>query len=275
MSTRIWSSRGGTAYVELDANASIFRFESDREWLEEMRKHLRRVATLDHEVALTLERDAIEPSSPSNHELELVVRFEGARKRSERLMSLPRAGSFIVRLSALVAAHHAAGGEVLGAFDPSLVVETEMGDRVLAPGMARITQQHDSNIRGIRGGGRVAHCRVTHDQLRSKPGLPDEVTSLAVLFIELVSGKEPYPTSDEFAYMQAVVSGAHHPLEALVPQATPRLRELLAQALRIDASTRPTFDALREAILAEPGVLAQVKPQETELAAAKPWWKLW
>ena len=69
MSNRIWSSPRGTAYVELDTNASIFRFESDREWLEEMRKHLRRVATLDHEVALTLERDAIEPSSPSNHEL--------------------------------------------------------------------------------------------------------------------------------------------------------------------------------------------------------------
>ena len=43
----------------------------------------------------------------------------------------------------------------------------------------------------------------------------------------------------------------------------------------------PTLDAVFEGLADyieqhfEPGVLAQVKPQETELAAAKPWWKLW
>jgi hypothetical protein len=70
-------------------------------------------------------------------------------------------------------------------------------------------------------------------------------------------------------------SQARHPIETLVPQATPTLRALLAQALHIDASARPTLDALRDALRAEPGVLVHTKPKDPLPATTKPWWKLW
>lgn len=279
MTTRIWSSPRGTACIELDANASIFRFESDREWLEEIRKRMRRVAMLDSDVALALEHDSIDESG---RETILVARFAPARMRRKRIMPMARAASFVTQLAELVQAHHAEGGEgALGPFDPELIVETDDGDKLIAPGMLRITQQHDSNMRGLRGGTLVRHCRVTHDELRggggdTAPGLPDDVNSLAVLFIELVSGKEPYPTASEWDYMNAVVQGAHLPLDALLPKLTPALRDVLAQALRTDASARPTLPALSGALLAEPGVVAHPKPSpELQASAIKPWWKIW
>jgi len=278
MSLRIWSSPRGTASVEIDAKATFLRFESDREWLEPLRAHLRRVAVLDAEVALTLSHDAIEESGGPNLAV-LVARFAPARRRTDRQMSVARAAAFVAQLSELVRAHHAAGAEgVLGAFDPALVVETDAGDRLVAPGMERIIHTHDSGIRGMKGGGRIVHTRMTHDQLRARDrlGLPDEVTSLAVLLIELVSGKEPYPTDSEFTYMTAVTKGQHAPLDTLVPHLTRRLRQTLEHALSIDASARPTLEALKGALLAEPGAseLASQAPGSSA-PPTKPWWKLW
>ena len=278
MGTRIWSSPRGTASVELDAKGTSLRFESDGEWLELVRTQLRRVAMLDGDIALPLQHDAIEESGEPNLSV-LVGRFEPARRRADRVMSVPRAASFVVQLADLVRAHHAAGGEgVLGPFDPALVVETDAGDRLVAPGMERLIQQHDSSIRGMKGGGRIVHTRITHDQLRARDrlGVPDEVTSLAVLAIELVSGKEPYPTDNEFTYMSAVTKGEHTALDTLVPRLTRPLRDTLERALSIDASARPTLDALRRALLEEPGV-AELSGQAPPSSAtiAKPWWKLW
>ncbi|MBN8614316.1 MAG: hypothetical protein J0L92_27195 [Deltaproteobacteria bacterium] len=278
MGTRIWSSPRGTASVELDAKGTFLRFESDGEWLELVRTQLRLVAMLDGEIALPLQHDTIEESGEQNLSV-LVARFEPARRRADRVMSVPRAASFVVQLADLVRAHHASGGEgVLGPFDPALVVETDAGDRLVAPGMERLIQQHDSSIRGMKGGGRIVHTRITHDQLRARDrlGVPDEVTSLAVLAIELVSGKEPYPTDSELTYMSAVTKGQHAPLDTLVPRLTRPLRHTLERALSIDASARPTLEALRSALLEEPGV-AELSRQAAPSSAtiAKPWWKLW
>lgn len=237
---------------------------------------MRRVATLGGEAALSLDHDTIEESGADA--TVLVARFAAARQRCSRVMATPRAAFFVAQLAELVHAHHASGGEgVLGAFDPSLIVETDAGDRLIAPGMVRITQQHDSGMRGLRGGTLVSHYRVTHDQLRAKPGVPDEVTSLAVLFIELVSGKEPYPTSDQFAYMTAVTAGAHLSLDELLPNVTQGLRTTLARALLIEASARPTLDGLKSALRAEPGVaeLAHRSTSPSPTANTKPWWKFW
>ncbi len=282
MSTRLWTSPRGTASIELDTKATVLSFESDDEWIGVLRKHLRRVAMLDAAIALGLVSDALEESGPRNLSV-LVARFAPARRRADRQMTVARAASFVAQLAELVRAHHAGGGEgVLGAFNPALVVQTEVGDQLVAPGMERIIQSHDSGIRGFHGGSRIAHSRFTHDQLRARSelGEPDQVTSLAVLLIELVSGKEPYPTDSEFTYMSAVTKGQHFPVDTLVPRATRGLRHTIERALRVELSARPTLDELRSALLAEPGVrelASHAAPSASSSApgSGKPWWKLW
>lgn len=275
MPIRLWTSPRSTGWVEL-AGKTTLHFESDPERVESLRKHLRRVAMLDAPAALPLVHDTIETSGAYEGKV-LTAHFATARRRADRTMPVARAASFVAQLADLVRAHHEGGGEgVLGAFDPSLVVETDEGDRLIAPGLVRIGQANDSGIRGMRGGGRLAHQRITHDQLRASPALPDEVTSLAVLSIELVAGREPYPTDSEFTYMTAVTKGAHLPLETLVPSVSSALRRTLERALLVDASARPTLEALKSALLAEPGVSERAAPAQRDPEDAgpkKPWWR--
>jgi hypothetical protein len=143
---------------------------------------------------------------------------------------------------------------VLGPYDPALVVQTDAGLRVVAPGFARLVQRHDAGIRGIFDGARVAHVRMTRDEARATPGLPHQVTCLALLVLELVAGREPYPLTSEVDYLGAVVAGAREPIDGFVPQLTAPLRRTIEQALLRDPAARPSLTELREALLAEPGV---------------------
>jgi hypothetical protein len=233
------------------------------------------VASLDAPVALPVIGDAIEKGEPAGYEA-LVVRFAPARARSERVLAPARACAVVAELASLVAAHRAqADPEVLGPFDPALVVETDDGDRVIAPGLAKLAITHDQGVRGLRGGTRLSHYRSTVDQIRDTPGLPHEVTCLAVLLVELVAGREPYPTDSEFAYLTAVSKGEHDPIDTLAPRLGRELRRTIERALRVEAASRPSLEELRAALLAEPGARERTSTPEAEPPPRRPWWKLW
>jgi len=276
---RLWTSPRLTSWVDADRE-TVLRFESTGDWLAVVQKRMRRIGMLDADVALAMLGDAIETGAPQDPAA-LVVRFASSRKRASRTMELARACALVARVADLVRAHAALEPEadrdgpldVLGPFDPALVVETDEGDRLVAPGLVYLAQLHDRGIRGMRGGHVLAHYRSTYDEIRGKPALPHEVTSLAVLLIELVSGREPYPTDNDFAYLTAVTQGAHVPIAPLVPTASRALVRALEAALVIDAAARPSLQAFREVLRAEPGV--ETLARAGVPAAARPWWKVW
>lgn len=269
---RLWTSPRLTSWVDADRE-TVLRFEAADDWLVSVRRHMRRIATLDADVALPMLGDAIEPGAPNDYPA-LVVRFAPSRKRASRTMDLPRACALVERMAHLVPAHATlereserdGALEALGPFDPALVVETDDGDRLVAPGLVYLAQLHDRGMRGMRGGHRLAHYRSTYDELRGNPALPHEITSLAVLLVELVSGREPYPTDNDFAYLTAVTKGAHEPIAPLLPTASRALVGVIEAALAIDVAARPSLDAFRDAVRAEAG---------GKLDSPRPWWKIW
>ena len=279
MTDRAWSSPRGTAWMAFEGGAPVLRFESDEEWHELARRAQRRLATLDSPAALPMIGDSVSPDAGQGWRV-LVLRFAPASPRAARRISPVRAASLAVDLAALVQAHREAGGtEVLGPHHPAFVVTTDAGERFVAPGFARLAEDHDAGIRGMRGGGRISHTRFTCDQLRGTPGAPHEVSCLALLVIELVAGREPYPLANEMEHMRAVRAGDHEPLDPLVPELSRSLRRMFERALRVEAAARPTLRELCEALLAEPGV-AELRARAATTGdeaprPAKPWWKLW
>ncbi|HEY0482948.1 MAG TPA: serine/threonine-protein kinase [Kofleriaceae bacterium] len=143
-------------------------------------------------------------------------------------VDVPRACAIVADLCDAIAAQPL----VLGPFDRGLVWLRADGRPVLfGAGLSRVAYQHDRvEIRGMVA---VRHFRRSPEEiLREASGPATDVFYAAYLLAELVTGEEPYPTEDPFAYLQAV-SGGQVQLPADLPK--------IARAFDPDPAARPSI----------------------------------
>ena len=131
---------------------------------------------------------------------------------------------------------------ISGPFEHGLVWVRPNGRAVLfGAGLARVALLLEAAMRG--GMMTPRHFRVSPEELAGDAATPATDAFFAAYFlIELITGREPYPTGDAMAYATAIARGG-----AEVPAGLPTL---VARALAPDPAGRPSVAQLAAALRA-------------------------
>jgi eukaryotic-like serine/threonine-protein kinase len=112
----------------------------------------------------------------------------------------------------------------------------------------------------------VRHFVLSPEQIHAAPrSEKTDVFFFGVMLFQLITGREPYPTKDEFAYLQAFAAGQRTPLSAARPEVPAALASVVDACLEHNPVARPDLTTLEQRLRA----LSPPAP------APRPWWKVW
>jgi serine/threonine-protein kinase len=173
-----------------------------------------------------------------------VIRYEAGEPLTElpQHPTVAEARAIVADVCDAIAACHPV---VVGPFDRELVWRRANNRALLfAAGLARRAYSHDRNMRGAMLTSR--HYRISPEEITANNIVSPatDVYFAAYFLVELITGAEPFPTGETFAYLNAVKHGH--------PEIPPGLPPEVTRAFDLDPTARPSAAELATALRSEP-----------------------